>query len=802
MGKKVIRSIVIAAIVVGTIVLGVGCAIALPPLDPSKLEMPDNVTRIYSADQKEVVEMRTDKGEPIQHYDKIPVYLKQAIIATEDRQFYEHSGINYRSIARAVYRDILAGGKVEGASTITQQLVKNVYLDQNKTFTRKIEEIALAAQIEREYTKEDILEMYMNKVNFHPSSYGIEAAAQTYFNTDVEHLTLGQAAYLAGLPQSPSYYYNNPDEALKRRGTVLQNMVHEEYITQAQADAAAKEPVPKERKEQNKFKYPNYVEYVLDEAERLYGIPKEQIMRGGMDIYTNLDVQAQESAEKQFNISANFPGNGAGVKDGVQSEGAMVMVNPKNGGITAMVGRRDTNSFLDLNRAFQDMASRQPGSAIKPLIAYGPAIDMDPNQYGPNTILTDKLGTSFGTPPYAPKDWDNHTQIKRGEKVTMRTALQWSFNIPAVDLLNQITLPKGKAFAEKAGIPFDPNDNGLGIALGGMEHGVTPLQMADAYQAFANNGVRIQAHAINKISTSSGTIIAQATPKSIQVMKEATAKTITSLLQVVVNEGTGIDARINRPVAGKTGTTEFGNISGANRDAWFVGYTPDTVTAIWMGFDKTDNQHYLGADANHYPAKMFSRIMPDALKGHPVQQFAVPPVPEKKQEDTKTLQLSGEFTGKSVILKWSPISDNAIYAIFRTESVDQAEGGLPIAMTRDAKFVDTDLEPGKTYYYIVSAVDSTDQKQQLGQSNILTVKTANDKNSGKDKPQDPSTPPVPGTGDPNTGGTGTGTGGSSGGTSGTNGGTGGTTGGTGGTTDGTTGQNSGNTTGTDGSTQH
>ncbi|WP_018130402.1 transglycosylase domain-containing protein [Effusibacillus pohliae] len=799
MGKKVVRSILLAVLIAGTVVLGVGCAIALPALDPSKLETPDGITKIYSVvdPNAPAIELQADKGKPV-NYSALPNYVKQAIIATEDRDFYEHNGVNYKSIARAIYRDVLAGGKVEGGSTITQQLAKNALLnDPSKTFSRKLQEIALAIQIERNYTKEDILEMYMNKVNFHPSILGIEAASEIYFGKPAERLTLGEAAFLAGLPQAPSYYYSNLDAALKRREIVLDNMVKEGYITQEQAEKAKKEPVDpkayKERdKQRNKLKYPHYVEYVLEEAAKQYGIPQEQVWRGGLNIYTYLDPKSQEAAEKEFQNPANFPRN---AKDGTRVEGAMVIVDPKTGGIRAMVGGRDTNSFMNYNRAFQ--MQRPPGSSIKPVLVYAPAIET--GKYGPNSMLLDKKGTVFPG-GYAPKDWDNHTLYPR-EQVTMVEALKQSWNIPAVWLLQQIGIDTGKKFAQRAGIPFDQADTGLGIALGGFTNGVSPLNMADAYQAFDNRGVRIQAHAIQKITTSSDAVLAQENPSRIQVMKESTANTMTSLLQVVVEKGTGTNARMSpRPVAGKTGTTEFG--SNGNADAWFVGYTPELVGAVWMGFNETDNSHYLAEDhTSGYPAALFRKVMTKALEGTKITGFQTAPAQEEKEEkkeEPKPIQLSGEWTGKTVMLKWTPAKDGAQYAVFRVENPDNPDGG-PLIITTDTLFVDTDVQPGKIYYYAISAVDPATNKP-LGESNKISVKTGEAKPKPDDKPKDPAQPPTSGSG--GTGGTsgstnGGSTSGGTGGTGGTSGGTNGgsTSGGTGGTGGGTSGGTSGGSTG-------
>jgi penicillin-binding protein 2A len=716
MKKKLFISFLIALIVT-SVVFVVGCSVALPAFDPSKLDNLDHVTVIYDKSGNEVAKMKPDNSTYVP-LNKISKYVIEGVVSTEDNRFYEHSGVDIRGILRAIYVDVLKGSKEQGASTITQQLARNVYLGQEKTFTRKIEEIFYAAQIERHFSKDEILEKYLNRAYFGAPNYslGVEAAAETFFGKPASDLNLAEGALIAGLPQAPSLYNPlvNPQAAIQRRNIVLDNMVKSGYITQEQADQAKKVPYQKpavKMDTQNEIKYPYYLDYVIKEASDLYQIPEDQIIGGGLRIYTNLDPKIQSIMEDEFKKDRNFPANWGNS----QAQGAMVVTDPKTGGILAMVGGRGEHQLGGgFNRAFQ--MRRSPGSSIKPLVVYGPAIDS--GQYGPYSLLNDRAGTQFGD--YQPKDWDGRG---RGQ-VTMREALRESWNIPAVSLLQEIGIDTGKQFAEKAGIVFDDSDNNLAIALGGMKNGVSPLMMADAYDAFDNGGVRIPAYAIQKIETESGSVIAQANPQQIQVMKPETARTMTSLLQDVVQSGTGTNAQLTtgQPVAGKTGSTEYGTES--NRDAWFVGYTPKYVGAVWMGFDDSSHGENV-PEGSKIAAKFFSTVMSRVTQGEPMTYFEAPPVqnaPTKKEEpsQTQTLSVQAANTGNAVQLSWNALDGDVTYAVFRADNVDgKAVNGILIGTTKDTSFADQNVDPSKGYIYIVTAVDSNNH--ELAKSAPVTV---------------------------------------------------------------------------------
>jgi penicillin-binding protein 2A len=737
MKKKLFISFLIA-LVVTSVVFVVGCSVALPAFDPSKLDNLDHVTVIYDRNGNEVAKLKANNSTYVP-LNKISKYVVEGVVATEDSRFYEHSGIDFRGILRAIYVDVIKGSKEQGASTITQQLARNVYLNQDKTFTRKIEEVFYAAQIERHFSKDEILEKYLNRAYFGAPNYslGVEAAAETFFGKPASDLNLAEGALIAGLPQAPSLYNPlvNPQAAIQRRNIVLDNMVKSGYITQQQADEAKKVPYQKpavQKDSENEIKYPYYLDYVVKEASDLYQIPEDQIIGGGLRIYTNLDPKIQSIMEEEFQKDSNFPANWGNS----QAQGAMVVTDPKTGGILGMVGGRGEHQLGGgFNRAFQ--MRRSPGSSIKPLVVYGPAIDS--GKYGPYSLLNDQAGTRFGD--YQPKDWDGRG---RGQ-VTMMEALRESWNIPAVSLLQEIGIDTGKQFAERAGIVFDDSDNNLAIALGGMKNGVSPLMMADAYDAFDNNGVRIPAYAIKKIETESGSVIAEANPQQIQVMKAETARTMTSLLQVVVNSGTGMNAQLTtgQPVAGKTGSTEYGAES--NRDAWFVGYTPKYVGAVWMGFDDSSHGENV-PEGSKIAAKFFSTVMSRVTKGEPMTYFESPPTqktePKKDENATQTLTLQAAYAGDAIKLSWNAVDGDVMYGVFRAENVDgKAVNGTLIGYTKDSTFIDTNVDPAKGYIYVVTAVDPNNQSHELARSAQVSVspstpaKDDQEKDKGKSKHQ-------------------------------------------------------------------
>ncbi len=682
-----------------------------------KMQMPET-SIIYDAQGKEITKLYRQNREYVT-LSEMPQRLAEAFIATEDRRFSEHAGIDIWAIGRALYKDIVHRGAVEGGSTITQQLAKNIFFTSwDKTLFRKATEASIALALERNYTKDEILEKYLNQIYFGNGVYGVKAAAELYFGkSDLDGkngLTLGEMATLAGIPKSPANFnpLDSPENAKDRRAVVLKLMYEQGYITKEEMDAANAEEfhVPVNR---DKKRYLAFVDYVQKEAAEAAGISEEELNLGGYHIYTTMDAKAQQTLEAAFENDNYFQKDGPKQK----MQGSMVIVDHKNGGIVAMVGGRDYVR-KGLNRA---LVPRQPGSSFKPIVSYAPALET--GNWNPYSLLKDER-MSFGN--YTPRNYDNRY---RGQ-VTMIYAVQQSINVPAVWLLNEIGIKKGVEFAADLGIPLEPEDkNQLGIALGGLKKGVSPLQMAQAYGAFANGGVMNKAHAIERIVDRDGRQVYQFKPEQKKVMSPKTAYYMTLMLQSVVENGTGKRARINRPVAGKTGTTELGidgiNNSSANRDVWFVGYTPEWTAAVWMGFDKTDARHYvtIGSGA---PAKLFADVMSKALAGKPVVRFAKPEgVPELARPPKAVTDLTAVYVPEEqgVKLQWTPQKGDIEYRVYRKEAAEEKYTQLVTSTTAEVK--DISVEPGKTYRYYVIPY-RIDAKLEGDRSNIAEVTIPSD----------------------------------------------------------------------------
>ncbi|MTV50710.1 PBP1A family penicillin-binding protein [Heliobacillus mobilis] len=555
---------------------------------------------------------------------KIPKKLQTAVLAAEDVRFYDHPGFDIRGILRALKSNYEAGSIQEGASTITQQLIKNVYLGPEKTLNRKLREIHLAYHLEKQIGKERVLELYLNRIYFGEGAYGVEAAARTYFDKSVNDLTVAECALLAGIPKNPSAFspVASLDAAEERRNTVISQLVTYGFIPPDQAERAHKEPIrlnPNPPEKDAHYPYPFFIDEVLREATRIHGISEDQLFGGGLRIYTTLDRRVQKLAEDAFTDPNLFPQS----VDNRPVEGALAAVDPVTGYVKALVGGRTYEERRGFNRA--TMMQRSPGSAIKPLAVYAPALEQG---WSPNATLPDEPMDFRG---YRPNNYDG---VFRGQ-VTMRQAVAQSINLPAVWLLDRIGVRSAFDTLRTLGLPISEKDSNLALALGGLDKGVSPLDMARGYAALANGGTAVESRTIIQVYGPLDRPMAKA-PKKIPLFQMSTAKQMTSMLQDVVRYGTGREARLSRPVAGKTGTSElpplpiFDGVKG-NRDAWFVGYTPELVTAVWMGYDMTDRRHYLNrVYGGSYPARMFHLFMEGALvemEARPSELFTSEPVP-------------------------------------------------------------------------------------------------------------------------------------------------------------------------------
>ncbi|OAS83967.1 MULTISPECIES: transglycosylase domain-containing protein [Metabacillus] len=560
-------------------------------LDEEKLVM-DTASKLTDIDGNEITKLYIENRELVD-ISEIPDYVQQAFISVEDQRFYEHYGIDVQAIGRALYKDILAGGKVEGGSTITQQLAKNIFLTNDKTLLRKTKEAIIAINLEKRYSKSKLLEMYLNQVYFGHGAYGIKSAAKLYFNKDVSELTLEEGALLAGIPKAPSNYspIANVDKSKDRRNVILSLMGDQKYITYEEVVRTQGKTVKLQvNKKQESPWLTTYIDMVFDEAKEKYALSNEELLRGGYTITVPLQVNIQKSAYELFQKKEYFPGTDA------FAQGAFILLDNKTGGVIAAIGGRDYVP-KGLNRL---NVTRQPGSTFKPIAVYAPSIET--KLFHPYSMLKDER-LKYGD--YEPENYDN----QYAGKVSMFDAIVSSKNAAAVWTLSELGIGKSKEYLNEVGISI--KDEGLAIALGGLSEGVTPIQMANAYRTFTSSGNFSEHHIIQKITNREGKIIAENLPDVKQVYSPQTAWDMTRMLQHVVSDGTAKNGVFQGEIAGKTGTTSYSAIEGAAKDAWFVGFTENVVGALWMGYDKTDQNHYL-KNGSSYATKLFKDILTEA----------------------------------------------------------------------------------------------------------------------------------------------------------------------------------------------
>ena len=575
-------------------------------------------SQVFDSHGRLITTLHSDQNRLPIDINKVPQNLQNAFIAAEDNRFYEHIGIDPIGIFRAIFANLTNRGIAQGGSTITQQLAKNAFLSQEQTLKRKIQEAMLALEIEHKYSKKEILEMYMNQIYFGQGAYGIQTAAKTYFNKDVNELTLTQCAMLAGLPKSPNYYspFNNLNEAKKRKNVVLDQMVKYGYVSAAEAEDAKNQDLGLSKSHQSKEadEYASFIDYVSQQVAKKYG--DDALYKEGLKIYTTMDVDKQHAAVRAMR---NLPNNYTDENGLTQPQAAIVSIDPKTGHILAMVGGRGQDSF---NRA--SMAVRQPGSAFKPFV-YLTALQHDMT---PDTTMNDQPVT-YGS--WSPKNAGG----SYSGTMTLSDALAHSVNTIAVQLADQVGTKNIIANAKKMGITtLDAKDDNLAMALGGLTKGVTPLEMASAYGTFANKGVHVKPTAIVKILDRNGNVLEDASTlekeeTKTRVMSEREAYEMTTMLEGVIDHGTGTAAAIGRPAAGKTGTTDD------NKDAWFVGYTPDIVTAVWIGDDT--GSHSLGEIyGGTIPAEIWKDYMSSATSDESGGDFSAPSGMERRKETTSS----------------------------------------------------------------------------------------------------------------------------------------------------------------------
>jgi penicillin-binding protein 1A len=609
----------------------------LPSISSLEDYTPSLVTKIYDYKGNLITELFTERRTLIP-LKEIPIDLQNAVLATEDKDFFKHWGVSIKGIARATLNNIAKRRVAQGGSTITQQLAKTIFLTPDRTLDRKMKELLLTIQLERNYTKEEILQLYLNQIYFGAGAYGVESAAKTYFSKHTRDLNLPECAMLAGLPRAPNYYspFNNPQRARGRRAVVLHRMRELKMISEAEEKAANAYPIVTQKSSIPTAIAPYFIEYIRQQLEPKYGT--HMIYRGGLSIYTTLDLNAQKAAERALGEGLTaFDSERVVAFQLAQStptqktvQGALIALDPKTGGIRAMVGGRDFRQS-QFNRSVQ--AKRQPGSSFKPFI-YTAAIE---NGFTPATVLEDRplvyvndgrdwrlASRDESYVKTLPAEWvkdsmkvwtpENYGR-KYNNKVLLRSALEHSLNICAIEVLEAIGPMRAIDYARRMGIT-SPLTNTLSLALGSSD--VTLIEMTSAMAVLASGGIHTKPYAIIRVEDRTGRVLEENIPAEQEVLSPQTCYVMTNMLKGVIDRGTGAAAReMGRPCAGKTGTTNDFS------DAWFVGYTPQLVAGVWVGYD---DRTPLGPrmTGGHVSCPIWTRFMADALKGEPVLGF-IPP---------------------------------------------------------------------------------------------------------------------------------------------------------------------------------
>ena len=580
----------------------------LVDLSPEALTSLPEALSIYDKSDQLIATKSGEQNRIFIDIDNLQHHTAMAFVAAEDVRFFSHNGIDIKRIFGALLADIKAGYFKEGASTISQQLIKNSHLSSTKKISRKIQEAILACQLESRYSKNEILEMYLNYIYFGYGCYGIQVAALTYFDKNASELTISESAALAGLIKSPTNYspFTNHEAFITRRDVVLTQMLEQEFITEEQyQDAIGETLVPKQLEKQSDT-YGFFIDHILIEASKFTNKSIDDFLNGGYHIYTTLNTRISSFANQIISDQNAFPN-----KD---IECAVVILDSSSGAVHCIIGGRNYTSRLGFNRA--TMAKRSPGSTIKPLLVYAPAIDS--KRFTAASVLLDEK-----------KSFDNYSPDNFNDKyygnVTLRDSLIKSLNIPAVEVLNTVGIDNCKSYLKKMGYEFDKNDTGLPMALGGLTNGITPLALASYYQTLANKGYLKQPHFITKIMDNNGNEIYnydQERNGSKKIYKTETAFIINDILRDAAKKYSSPFLQVKSEICAKTGTASYKDIG--NSDIWVAAYDSKYTIVVWMGYDKTDEEHHIAQSitGSKYPstvaASIFKKIysVETAAKGY------------------------------------------------------------------------------------------------------------------------------------------------------------------------------------------
>ncbi|EJR31104.1 transglycosylase domain-containing protein, partial [Bacillus mycoides] len=646
------RKFLISCLLLGIVGLVAGVATFFvmikdaPQLEKAKLVNPLS-SKIYDKDGKLIYEYGKEKRTNIM-YNQIPKLVENAFLATEDARFYEHSGVDFKGTARAVLVSLKGDYGSQGGSTITQQVIKNYFLSMEKTSKRKVQEIYLAYKLEQQYSKHEILEMYLNKINLGNRSYGIATAAQNYYGKELKDLTLPEVAMLAGLPKAPNNYdpakKENVQRATERRNVVLELMNRHGYITKEEMEKASQVKVTdglKSATELQAMPYPAFMDAVVKEVEK--ELPDANIGSDGLEIYTTLDSKAQDFADKLLNENIiNYPNE--------KFQGAFTFMDTKTGEVRAIGSGRGENKAVFKGHNIAIELNRSAGSTMKPIFDYAPAIEY-------------LKWATYHQIDDSPFKYSTGQEVRNADRkhlgpITMRDALKTSRNIPAIKIAKEIGINKSKAFSEKLGIIFNvaPTES---TAIGTNE--ASPTEIAGAYAAFGNDGKYTKPHFVKKVVYPDGKSKSfEQKPK--RVMKDSTAYMITDMLRTFVSSGLGTAANIDSlDVAGKTGTTNYSleqiaqyNLpESATRDSWFAGYTPQYTMAVWTGYIKDSKDDYISSKNTKISQLIFKEMMSKMATDK--SQFKMP---NSVVQEGSELRIKGEKRDSSPNTTEKPSNNN------------------------------------------------------------------------------------------------------------------------------------------------
>ena len=668
-------------------------------------------SEVYAADGQKISVLKGEKDVYYLTYDEIPENVTKAIISIEDKKYYKHNGVDYMAIIRATINLARTGEMTQGGSTITQQLARTMFLSSEKTWQRKVQEIFIATELEKKYSKEQILEFYLNNIYFANGYYGIQAASKGYFSKDVKDLTLSETCFILAIPNSPTYYdpIINPDNTLARRNRILKAMHEDGVIGKKKYDEALSEQIVLSRASESKNNYvETYIYYCATRAlmevngfefqtdfstsdgqaayeksyEEAYNESNQSLFTSGYRIYTSMDMALQQQLQAAIDENLN---EFQDVNDeGIYSlQGAAVSIDNETGMVVAMVGGRNQEvTGYTLNRGFQSF--RQPGSSIKPLIVYTPAIERG---YRPDSIVVDE-------------EIEDGPQNAGGGylgEITLREAVAKSRNTIAWKLYEEMGPRTGMSYLSKLQFShIEKDDYGMAACLGGFTVGVSPLEMAKAYATLFNDGYMRNPSCILKITDAEGKVVYERIEEEVEVYEENDARIMTDMLQSVVTDGTarGIDLG-EMPVAGKTGTTN------SNRDGWFVGYTNYYTTSVWVGYDIP--KQVPGLTGSSYPAKIWQTYMEQVHQG-------LTPISFKKPiEYLGTNEQEAEISEEDL----ESMEDEESFGVFDEEhpgeepiDEDSQEGEIPPARAPEEDNLQENLDQ-PAYRIITQTFDGT-----------------------------------------------------------------------------------------------